>query len=188
MLHKVRDVLFWLAVSIYFGGILTLGIVVAPAVFATAKAQHIVLPGVMPPLDPATQAGGEIFGAILQRFSYVEGACVVVILGVIAARLATKTSRRAGAWALAMLAVTLACIASYDVLILTPEVVRVRQAVRETAAAHVQDGPGAAWSERSKFDALHKRSETMGHIKALLLLGMVGVAVGSQVGAQGGRK
>ena len=176
MIYKLLNLLFWLAVALYFGGLLALGLAAAPAIFDTTKAQHINLPGIVAPLDPAAQAGGEIFGNVLKRFWYVEIGALAAMLAAILGWFRIERLRRASTWALAVLWLTLAGALAYDTVVLTPEVWNMRQMVRDTATQHAADTQGAAWPERQAFDWLHKRSRTRGQFKAGVLLVMIAVA------------
>jgi len=176
MWRRTFDVLFWLGASLYFGGMVAIGAIVAPAVFDSAHAAHLSMPNISPPLEPDRQAAGEIFGVVLQRFAYVEAISLVLILIGIAGWLLTQRVVRRSTLFISALWLLIAITTAYDFGSLTPRVWSTRDALRQTAAAHAQDAPGAAWPERAEFDALHASSETLGKIKACALLAMVLVA------------
>jgi hypothetical protein len=176
MMRRLFDLLFWLAASLCFGGMFTVGVIVAPAVFDTTRARHIELPGISPPLDPTTQAGGEIFGVILQRFWYVELAALGVILVAILGWMFLARPVRVSTWIIAGFWAIVAGLATFDAAALTPRVWLVREQVRTSAPHHQGEPPDAPWMERTEFDALHKESELVGHLKVYALLGMIAVA------------
>lgn len=176
MWRRLFDVLFWLGVSVYFGGMVAVGAIVAPAVFDAARDAHLSMPGISPPLEADRQAGGEIFGVILNRFAYVEAVCLVLILIGIAGWLLTQRVVRRSTLLIAGLWLLIALTTAYDAAAVRPRVWNLRDALRQSAAAHVNDAQGASWPERSEFDALHARSEMLGKIKAYALLAMVLIA------------
>ncbi len=174
MWRKLFDVGFWLGLSLYFGGMVVIGAIVAPAVFDAAKDAQISMPGIAsPPLDVSLQAGGEIFGVILNRFAYLEAAALLLILIGIADRIFTQRNVRGITWLIALCWLCVALVTAYDAAAVRPRVWNQRDALRQTAAAHAHDAAGTAWPEHAEFDALHARSETLGKTKACLLLAMV---------------
>jgi hypothetical protein len=175
MWRKIFDVLFWVSVSAYFGGMLVVGAVVAPTVFRTAEATGMSMPGIAtPPLAADRQVGGEIFGAVLNRFAAVEVVALILLLVAILGWIASHPSVRRSTWVIAGLWACLLGLTVYDSYSIRSRVWQVRTQVRETAAAHVDYKEGmSGWPEKTEFDALHKRSELVGRLKAYLLLGMV---------------
>lgn len=176
MWRKLIDLLFWLAAALHFGGLVTLGAIAAPAIFRTTKDAGIVLPGIAtPPLPGDSQAGGEIFGAIFQRYAYVEFAALGILLICILAWLFTTRFRTSTGVLAALWAIT-AALVIYDAAILTPRVWEVRTTVRKEAPAHAAEGMDAMWPARLEFDKLHKRSESLGKARVYALLGMIVIA------------
>jgi hypothetical protein len=177
MWRKIVDVFFWISASLYFGGMVALGAIVAPGVFAATRKAGIVLPGIAsPPLKGVDQAGGEIFGEILRRFTILEFSALGCILICLVVWLSTVRLFRRSTWIMTALWGILVATASYDAAILTPRVWDVRTTVRNEAAAHVDEGMDARWPAREEFDALHKRSELLGHVRVYALLAMVAIA------------
>jgi hypothetical protein len=171
MFRKAVDVLFWLSASLYFGGMIVVGAVVAPAVFDTTKGAEIVLPG-FTGLEGTRQAGGEIFGSILYRFAYVEYAALGVLFLCLAIWLATTRFFRRSTWVMAVLWAIVLALTVYDSASLTPRVWAQRTVVRSELTAHAAE-EDVVTPARAEFDALHKRSEMIGHVKAYALLAMV---------------
>ena len=177
MWRRVANVAWWLGLAAYFGGIVTIA-TIAPVVFHTTRDTGITMPGIVsPPLDVGTHAGGqaagEIFGAILNRFAWVEVVALGLMLAGLAGFLLAHTPVRRSVWVLMILWMLLALVLGYDAGVLRPAVVVKRAEVRTSAALHAHDPQGTPWPERDEFDRLHQRSESYAHVKAYLLLGML---------------
>ncbi len=175
MVRQSLNIAWWLGVSLYFGGLVTLGAIVAPAVFTTSADAHLSMVGILsPPLDMGRQVGGEIFGAALNRFAWVELLCLgLMLIGLMGMILLHKPARRSS-WTLFILWMLLTGCAAYDTGILRPKVWEVRTQVRESASAHVASSQ--PWPEQAEFERLHAESETLGRAKVYLLMGMIVVA------------
>jgi hypothetical protein len=171
MWRKVFDVLFWLGLSVYVGGMVAVGAIVAPSVFATARDSSLTMPANLAPapLEMDRQVGGQIFGDILDRFAYVEYAStallLIAVMGMILARV--RLAR-----VLLVLWFVLALLLAYDALYLRPAVKAQRELVRGTAIHHTLSET-IPWPEREAFDALHKRSEAVGSAKVYVLLALL---------------
>ncbi len=177
MWRKLADVVFWIGLSLYFGGLMTIGAVVAPAVFQASREAHLSMPGIAaPPLVIDTQVGGEVFGAILNRFSFVEAAALGLMLAGLATWLLAHKQVRWSTLVLLALWTFVAGMAAYDSASLRPRVWKLREDVRQQAPAHAADAVGAAWPDREEFDRLHTASETLGRSKGYVLLAMIFVA------------
>lgn len=174
MWRKLADVAFWIGVSLYFGGLLAVGLVAAPAIFQTARAQKISMPGIAePPLDMANQVGGEIFGEVLYRFGFLEAVALALMLAGIAGWILGHKHVRRSTWVVLALWGMVAILAATDARWLRPKVWAMRTLVREQAPAHVAAGAAAPWPERDQFDRLHQWDETLGRAKVYLLLAML---------------
>src|SRR4051794_7379891 len=104
MWQKFADVIFWIGLSLYFGGLIAVGAIVAPAVFDTATAAHLSMPDVAtPPLDMSRQVGGEVFGAVLGRFAYLEAGALGMMLVGLAAWILGQRHVRGSTWVLLVL-------------------------------------------------------------------------------------
>jgi hypothetical protein len=172
MWRKLADVAFWIGVSVYFGGIVALGAIAAPAIFQTAKYAHVSMPGIAsPPLEMGNQVGGEIFGEVLHRFAYVEAGSLALMLAGIAGWMLGHKHVRRSTWVVLICWVLLATLAAADAAVIRPKVWALRTTVREQAAARTD--ANAAWPEREQFDRLHGLDETLNRAKGYLLLGML---------------
>lgn len=177
MWRRLLDVIFWIGTSLYFGGMVAIGAIVAPAVFDTARRANMSMPGVVsPPLEVDRQVGGEIFGVILDRFAYVEVACLVLMLVALAGWIIGQRVVRPTTWVILALWAVVGVLTAYDAGSLRPKVFTLRQDVRDQAAAHAGDAAGAPWPARTEFNALHARSETVAHLKVYAMLGMIVLA------------
>jgi hypothetical protein len=176
MWRKLADVVFWIGVSVYFGGLLVLGAVAAPAIFHAAESAHVSMPGIAePPLVMHRQVGGEIFGAVLNRFAYVEATALALMLAGIAAWVLGHKHVRRSTWVVLICWVLLATLAAADGGVIRPRVWALRTTIREQAATRPAADAKTAWPERDEFDRLHALDETFGRAKAYLLLAMLAV-------------
>jgi hypothetical protein len=176
MWRKLADVAFWIGISLYFGGLIALGAIAAPAVFKTARDLPLSMPGIAdPPLNTANQVGGEVFGEILARFAYVEALALALTLIGIAIWILGHRHVRRSTWIVLILWTLIAAIATIDAAWLRPKVWSLRTTIRQQASAHVAPAATApgAWPEYQQFDSLHKWDETLGRAKIYLLLGMI---------------
>ena len=187
MWRKVCDVLFWLGVSAYFGGMLILGLIVAPSLFKVAKDPRFSMSGIAPILELDRQIGGEFFGLVMNRFGYVEAAALVLVLAALIGWTRIDKQMRPTTWALALLWAVLAAIAAYDIFAVRMKVYALREEVRKTALVRSAETAAAAsqpesapiaraeppWPERVEFDALHKKAEELGRAKVYVLLAML---------------
>jgi hypothetical protein len=138
------------------GGLAALGLVAAPAIFATLEAR-----------DPAggRTLAGEVFGVVFQRFQYVAlafGALLVAVL-VVRALLGPRPLRFA--WRLwAVVAMTAATAAT--VFVLAPRIDRIRRDTPGAVAALPDGDP-----RKAEFGRLHGLSN-------VLMIATLGAGVG----------
>jgi hypothetical protein len=174
MWRRITNVAWWLGVSAYFGGLIALGAIAAPAIMKSSTDANLSMPGIAsPPLPMDRQVTGQIFGEILNRFTFVEVAALGLMLIGVAGFLFAHTPVRRSVWVLLTLWVLLAAVLGYDAGMLRPKVFEQRTVMYQSAPAHAAEGMNAMWPERIEFDRLHKQSESIGKIKAYLLLGML---------------
>jgi hypothetical protein len=143
---RSMEALRWLSVvalGIWIGGLLTLGIVVAPTVFAVAGSQG---PG------GGNELAGRMFGAMLDAFQLVAWVCAGLLLVSLAARAAIGPRPRRTAlrtWTVvAMLAASVAVK-----FVVGPEIDSIRETTRGAIAALSPDDP-----VRIRFGRLHAAS------------------------------
>jgi hypothetical protein len=173
MWRRATNVAWWLGVSAYFGGLVTLA-VSAMAISGAIRKGGITMSGfASPPLDMSRQVTGQIFGEVLARFTWVETIALgLMLVGLIGFLLAHKPVRRT-VWVLLVLWVALAGLLAYDAGVLRQKVWAQREATWKTAPQYAAEQDLTKWPEKVEFDKLHKRSEAMGRYKAYLLLGMI---------------
>lgn len=177
---RIVNVVFWLALAVYLGGLVSLGAVAAPAIFGTVKAEHIV--GARAGLEEPGQVGGEIFGNVLRRFAPVEWACLGTLAGAAVMQMWLWPGKEKGwmQWRKGLLA-ALVAVAVYDRTVTEPAVVAARTAWQE-AMAH---RPTAVAEHRERFTALHTTAERLAEAKVGLL---AGIAVAAAWGMYDGKE
>lgn len=188
MWRKLADVSFWIGVSLYFGGLLALGLVAAPAIFRTAESARLAMPGIAdPPLVMYRHVGGEIFGVVLHRFAYVEAAALTLMLAGIAGWMLGHRHVRRSTWVVLICWVLVATLAAADAGVIRPSVWQLRSVVREQATTRAAADPKAPWPERDQFDRLHALDETFNRAKIYLLLAMLVVTAWRGLAEKSGR-
>lgn len=134
-----------LAIAVWLGGLVVLGGIAAPAIFAVVAARDVV---------DGRALSGAIFGEILRQFHLAAYACgALILLSLMARRILGPRPRRFGVrfgGAVLMLGATL-----YSGMVLLPEVDRIRQEIgaRVSASSLAPDDP-----RRIAFERLHRRS------------------------------
>jgi len=160
--------LFWLSLSVYLGGMITLGAIAAPVIFHKTEELQASAPNFpdLPQSPAARQLAGELFGQILNRFTYLETAALILLLTTL---VLLQPYLKRWAWALALLLVILLGAFYFMNAELTTILTRSRAQWR-TAATQTQ--PEVTAARRAEFDLFHQRSEQLAQIKVYLLLGL----------------
>lgn len=144
-----------LAIAVWLGGLVALGGVAAPAIFAAVAAGQ---------LADGRALSGAIFGEVLRRFHLVAYACAaVVLLSLIARRVLGPPPRRFGvrfAVGTLMIAATV-----YSGMVILPTIAEVRQTIG--AGVSVAGLPETD-PRRTEFERLHQRS---GLLQLIVLAG-----------------
>lgn len=135
-----------LAAAVWFGGLLTLGAVAAPAVFDTMTAQHVA--------DPRGVSGA-VVGEILGRFHLVSYGCAILALATLIARAVLGPRPRRFAARVGLIAAMLAA-SLYSGIVLRGQIDQVRQ---EIGASPSTLPPGD--DRRVRFGRLHARATTV---------------------------
>jgi hypothetical protein len=181
MWKRLAHLSFWLGASLYFGGLVSIGAIAAPAVFFVTTHNHVTMPLIPDALNMGNQVGGEIFGEVLNRFVWIE-VIASVLLGVgILVPLASHRPVRKSTSIMFSLWLGVVVLMVYTAAFLHPQVWEMRSKLRASAATRPAFGtltPAAAatqpaWPEREQFDSLHARAETLARIKAYLVLAMI---------------
>ncbi len=170
--HLIQ-ILYWLALSTWFGGVLFVA-VAAPIVFRTVRELNPVLPGVLSvnlENQHGTLLAGSIVGNLLGALVRVEIACAAVLLLTIGAqwffvdRSGTNVIAPIVRSALLLAAVVLVV---YDWRVVWPKVWKYRQEYIDHA-----DEPEVANPAKDQFDSYHGESVRILSILLAILLGMI---------------
>lgn len=146
MVARSGHVLFFVALSVWVGGMVALGALAAPALF-----RHL----------PSGQAG-TIFGAILRRFAYVELACGVVALTGASMTYAATRHWAVFSWIRIVALTAMLLISAGATFGVNPKVARLRDVPGEEA--------------RREFDRLHGTSERLALLNVLLGTALLAVS------------
>jgi len=140
---------YLLALVVWVGGLIALGGIAAPAIFASLTGAHGLA---------GREMAGLVFGSVLRRFhvtAYISAAVMLLSLGGMAA-LGPRPSRFAVRVAIVLV---MGALTLYSGLIVTPKVERMRDGIGGPVAALAESDP-----RRAEFGRLHGLST--------LLLGM----------------
>jgi hypothetical protein len=141
-----------LALAVWFGGLVTLGAIAAPAIFDVVSLRQVADGRVL---------SGAIFGEILRRFHLVAYGCATFVIGGLIARAVLGPRPRRFALrvgiAAAMLAATL-----YSGLVLSPRIEQLRAETGGSPSSLDANDP-----RRIAFGQLHGRSTTI-HLVAMI--------------------
>jgi hypothetical protein len=140
------------AIALWAGGLVALGGVAAPSIFATVAARNVA--------DGRVLAGA-IFGDALGRFQLVSYACAAVVIGSLVLRraLGPPPSRSGARLVIASL---MAAAALYSGLVLSAQIERVRSAATGAPSSLAVDDP-----RRVEFGRLHQMSSALAMIPIL---------------------
>ncbi|HWB53522.1 MAG TPA: DUF4149 domain-containing protein [Tepidisphaeraceae bacterium] len=173
MPFQIVQIIYWLALSTWFGGVLFIAIA-APIIFQTIRDANPVLPNVLSVnLDGqhGTVLAGSIVANLLARLSIVQLVCggTLVLASVAQFFLINLVDRNFTAAVLraCMIAVALA-IAVFDRVVVWPRLFRFRQEYLDHA-----DEPDVANPAKDNFDREHHRSVTLLSAILFLLLGTI---------------
>jgi uncharacterized membrane protein len=142
-----------LVLAIWIGGLVVLGGIAAPAIFATFEA-----------LDPASgrETAGLAFGAVFQRFQYLAWALGAVLLGVTGTRAALGPRPKRFAWRMWTITAMLAASVASG-LYLAPRIDTIRDSV-QGPVAQLEDTD----ARKVEFGRLHGASN------GLMLVSLLG--------------
>ncbi|MGH7214757.1 MAG: hypothetical protein ACREIT_08335 [Tepidisphaeraceae bacterium] len=173
MLQFVQ-ILYWLALSTWFGGVLFVA-VAAPIIFRVIREANPILPHVLRTNlegQHGTLLAGSIVGEILQTLTRVGLACAAGLLLALVLQVALlDLSNRSnlvflilrGAFFIGAVVFTV-----YDWRVVWPRTIKHRQEYIDHA-----DEPDVANPAREQFDRYHRESVTLLSIRLFLLLGMI---------------
>jgi hypothetical protein len=173
MAFQFVQILYWLALATWFGGVLFVA-VAAPSIFRTVRKSKPILPDVLSVNlegQHATLLAGAIVGNLLARLAQVELVCAgVLVLTGIAQLFVIDLSDRNGVAAIlrAVMLVGAVALVLYHWRIVWPRILR----FRGEYIAHA-DEPELANPAKEQFDAEHRRSVLLLQGVLFLLLGMI---------------
>ncbi|HEY1686409.1 MAG TPA: hypothetical protein VGG19_16715 [Tepidisphaeraceae bacterium] len=173
MAFQIIQIIYWLTLSTWFGGVLFF-FILAPVIFKTIREANPVLPGVLSVNLESAHANllaESILGNALALLGYVQiGAGIVLILIGIAQFFVIDLSDRnlLGAILRISLIVAATAIAAVDRFIFRPRLFRFRNEYVEHA-----DDPDLAKTARENFDREYNRSEMTLRIIWVILLAVV---------------
>lgn len=170
---RMTQVIFWLGLSIYLGGLATLGGIVAWQLFSILGHTSVHVAGMSAHVNQSRQLAGLIFGRILQAFNVVEIICLALMFLAIFAQMALHLNLlNIWVWLRLILAVLLLLISVYDIFIISPAIHRQHY----QWIANVDSHPAIARAHQQIFWQLHRTSETLGVSEIGLLLLMLVVS------------
>ena len=135
-----------LALAVWFGGLLVLGAVAAPAIFDVVDARQ---------LADGRAFAGALFGEVLRRFHLVSYGCGAVLLVTFIARAVLGPRPRHFGIRLGIVAVMLGA-ASYSGIVLTGRIENLRQQMGVAPSSLPESDP-----RRVEFGRLHAQSTGM---------------------------
>ncbi|MGA3068497.1 MAG: DUF4149 domain-containing protein [Tepidisphaeraceae bacterium] len=174
MLLQLVQVVYWLALSTWFGGVLFIA-AAAPVIFKTVKDSDPLLPTVLSVNlegQHATVLAGAIIGNLINMLTRIELVCAGVLLLALAGQWILIDGENS--WNFASSAVrtglyiAATAITIYDWRILWPKIWKFRQQFVEHA-----DDPEIANPARERFHALERQRITLLTVLMFLLLGIV---------------
>lgn len=172
LIHLIQ-ILYWLALSTWFGGVLFVA-VAAPIIFRTVRDANPVLPGVLSVNlegQHGTLLAGSIVGNLLHTLIRVELVCAgVLLIALIAHWVLLDKSGANIIFPIVRTALYLAAVALviYDWRAIWPKVWKFRQEYIDHA-----DEPEVANPAKDQFDRYHGESVRILSIVLALLLGMI---------------
>ncbi len=167
---RLTQVLFWLGLSIYFGGLLILGVLVAPEIFNTISAAGIHAATINPHLNQSKELAGAIFGGILQYFSIFQLVCLFLMLFSLLFQMAFHlNAMNLWVWLRLGGVVVLAVLLGGQMLQIDPSVRREHQLWLQ----YVDTDAGRAARYKAAFQRDHSAAERNGMFQMGVLLALV---------------
>jgi hypothetical protein len=174
MLFQLVQVVYWLALSTWFGGVLFIAIS-APVILKTVREQDPLLPRVLSvnlEAEHGTLLAGTIIGNLVSALARIELICAGLLLITLIAQWVSMDIHNSSNFALLLvrsaLLIAATVIEIYDWRILWPKILKTREEFIEHA-----DEPEVANPLREQFDRLQRDSFTLLTILVALLLAMI---------------
>ena len=174
MLFQLIQIVFWLALSTWFGGVLFVAIAV-PVIFRTVRENNPLLPEVLSvnlENQHGTLLAGGIVGNLLRMLLRVQAVCAGALFLALGAQwfLVNLHDRAQLITIILRTAMYVAAVVlmAYDSWSIAPRMWRHRQEYLDHA-----DEPDVANPAKDQFDRYHRESVTILGIVLFLLLGMI---------------
>ncbi len=167
---RITQILFWFGLSIYFGGLLILGTLVAPEIFNTIATAGVHASTLNPHLNEAKELAGEIFGNILYYFSIFQLLCLFLMLFSVLFQMAFHLNAMSiWVWLRLGGVLLLAVLLGAQMLKIDPAVRREHKLWLQ----YVNTDAAQAEVHRTEFMRDHAAAECNGIIQMILLLAIV---------------
>jgi hypothetical protein len=184
-LYRIAQMLNYLALAVYLGGLVALGVAAAPAIFKTIEGAGVLATTHLPTsTDPGRQLGGEVFGNVLQRFVPLEIGSLIALTVATALQAVSRVRITRSAVARMILLAVVLGLAGYDYAAVWPNIWQERAAWQQS----VQAGQtSAAARHEARFQELHQTSETLAKGKVYALAALLIASVLADGAAAGGK-
>ncbi len=173
MLFQLVQILYWLALATWFGGVLFIA-VAAPIIFKSVRELNPILPNVLS-VNLQGQHGellaGTVVGNLLARLAQTELVCAAVLLVILIIQpfiIDTRDTNLTAAILRTVMFVVAAALVLADRFTLWPKIWKARQEYLDHA-----DEPEIANPAKDHFDAEQRKSVTLMQIVLFMLLGMI---------------
>lgn len=173
MLFQLVQILYWLALSTWFGSVLFIA-VAAPIIFRSVREMNPILPDVLS-VNLRGQHGellaGTVVGNLLSRLAQIEIVCAGAVLIVLIMHpfvIDTSDANRIPAILRTLMFVCAAALVLIDRFVLWPKIWKARQEYLDHA-----DEPEIANPAKDQFDQEQRRSVMLMQVVLFLLLGMI---------------
>lgn len=170
VLFALVQIVYWLALSTWFGGVLFIAIA-APIIFRTVRESNPLLPTVLSVNlegQHSTLLAGTIVANLLAALTRVELICAGAVLVTTAVQLGARWQDWTAAIPRAAMFVAALVFMFYDWRVVGPRIERYRREYLDHA-----DEPEVANPAREQFDQYHRQSVLLLMIELGLLLGMI---------------
>jgi hypothetical protein len=173
VIFQLVQILYWLALSTWFGSVLFIA-VAAPIIFRSVREMNPLLPNVLS-VNLQGQHGelvaGTIVGHLLSRLALIEMACAGALLVVLIMHpfvIDTSDANRIPAILRTLMFIAAAALVLIDRFVLWPKIWKARQEYLDHA-----DEPEIANPAKDRFDEEQRRSVMLMQAVLFLLLGMI---------------
>jgi hypothetical protein len=170
MLFQVVQIVYWLALSTWFGGVLFVAMA-APVIFRIIRQNEPILPTVLSvnlENQHGTLLAGSIVAELLAMLLRAELVCAAAIFISMIAQWFLNYGNQVGSFVRSALFLGATGLVVYDWRFVSPRIRKYRTEYIEHA-----DEPELANPARDQFDRYHRESVTVLTILLFLLLGMV---------------